>query len=267
MSVILAIDAAWTRTEPSGVALVEKVDDNWRCTGLAPSYTQFYDLAEDKTVDWSNKPAGEQPNIAQLLNAANRMLSGQTVSLITVDMPVSTIPITGRREAERAISSAFGSRGCAAHSPGVIRPGSIADIYYKGAIQQGFSLGTTETKTGNPMQMLEVYPHPALLKLLNTDYRVPYKQSKHKKYWPDLDAQSRKSRLLDIYSQVLNALSDEIAAIPLSIPADMIGRPFSHFKRFEDALDALICAWVGIEYLNGKATAYGDETAAIWVPS
>ena len=35
-------------------------------------------------------------------------------------------------------------------------------------------------------------------------------------------------------------------------------------KRYEDALDALICAWVGTEYLAGRLRAHGDATAAVW---
>jgi predicted RNase H-like nuclease len=38
-------------------------------------------------------------------------------------------------------------------------------------------------------------------------------------------------------------------------------------KRYEDALDALVCGWVGIEYLGGRCTAFGDTAAAIWTPS
>jgi len=31
-------------------------------------------------------------------------------------------------------------------------------------------------------------------------------------------------------------------------------------------LDGLICAWIGIEHLEGRTTGRGDATAAIWVP-
>jgi hypothetical protein len=37
-------------------------------------------------------------------------------------------------------------------------------------------------------------------------------------------------------------------------------------KRYEDALDALISAWVGVEFINGRAIPYGDDAAAVWVP-
>ena len=41
----------------------------------------------------------------------------------------------------------------------------------------------------------------------------------------------------------------------------------SGLKRCEDALDALVCAWVGAEFLAGRTTGLGDDTAAIWCPS
>ncbi len=43
-------------------------------------------------------------------------------------------------------------------------------------------------------------------------------------------------------------------------------RPFARLKRYEDALDALVRAWVGIEYLAGRTRAFGDADAAIWTP-
>lgn len=35
--------------------------------------------------------------------------------------------------------------------------------------------------------------------------------------------------------------------------------------RYEDAIDALVCAWVGCRYAEGHATSFGDKTAAICV--
>jgi predicted RNase H-like nuclease len=37
-------------------------------------------------------------------------------------------------------------------------------------------------------------------------------------------------------------------------------------KPIEDKIDALVCAWVGIQVLDGKAEPIGDESAAIWLP-
>jgi predicted RNase H-like nuclease len=41
----------------------------------------------------------------------------------------------------------------------------------------------------------------------------------------------------------------------------------SSLKSVEDRLDALICAWIGIEHLDGRTVGLGDATAAIWVPA
>ena len=42
--------------------------------------------------------------------------------------------------------------------------------------------------------------------------------------------------------------------------------PTRALKAFEDQLDAVVCAWVGVCALEGRARAYGDAESAIWVP-
>lgn len=114
--------------------------------------------------------------------------------------------------------------------------------------------------------MVEVYPHPALLTLTGASYRLPYKVSRRRRYWPEVSPAERKAKLLDQFEKILVALKAEIHDIPIELPepADVIS--ISGLKRYEDALDALVCAWVGAKYLEGEATRYGDDTAAIWVP-
>lgn len=38
-------------------------------------------------------------------------------------------------------------------------------------------------------------------------------------------------------------------------------------KAFEDKLDAIVCAWVGICVIEHRATPFGDHDSAIWVPT
>ena len=38
------------------------------------------------------------------------------------------------------------------------------------------------------------------------------------------------------------------------------------YKAVENALDAVICAWIGYEYANDRAESLGDRIAAIWTP-
>jgi predicted RNase H-like nuclease len=52
----------------------------------------------------------------------------------------------------------------------------------------------------------------------------------------------------------------------MELPDPTSAVPVSGLKRYEDSLDALVCAWVGAKYLEGETVAYGDHTAAIWIP-
>ena len=36
-------------------------------------------------------------------------------------------------------------------------------------------------------------------------------------------------------------------------------------KAYEDKLDAVVCAWVGICALEGRAMPFGDRNSAIWI--
>jgi predicted RNase H-like nuclease len=128
----------------------------------------------------------------------------------------------------------------------------------------GYPLATT----GNcPLPcLIEVYPHPALLSLLERERRVPYKGSKAARYWPGVTAAVRVDSLLREYSAILMALTKVFGPVDINLPSAQDVRAAAHLKRYEDALDALICAWVGVEHLEGRTIALGDESAAIWCP-
>jgi predicted RNase H-like nuclease len=266
MAGVLGIDAAWTEKEPSGVALLEEDPGGWRCVAVAPNYDTFLTLAEGDPVDWSIKSRGAIPDVGRLLAAAEKLLAGRELAVVTVDMPLSTEPLTGRREADSAISRAFGSRGAAVHSPSAERPGVISDQLSKAFAAVGFPLATATTPAGTPKRLVEVYPHPALMTLTGANYRLCYKVNRSRKYWPDNSPAERRANLLVQFRRILSTLKDEIHDINLELPDATDAVPVSGLKRYEDSLDALVCAWVGAEYLEGKAIPYGDHTAAIWVP-
>ena len=266
MTAILAIDAAWTARQPSGVALVCNAGENWRCVGLAPSYIQFEHLAGGDPVDWGSKPKGSRPDLDRLLAFCRRLLDGEQVSLVAMDMPLSLEPITRRRAADDAVSRAYGNTGCAAHSPSAARPGRLADEVRSRAATLGFPLATASTPAGTCPALIEVYPHPALIHLLDRDFRIPYKVAKTTRYWRDATLQERIARLHKQHSSILSALGEHIADLPLQLPGKAQIRSLASLKAYEDALDALIYAWVGTRYVKGECRAYGDASAAIWIP-
>lgn len=263
---VLGIDAAWTEKEPSGVALLKGFPGDWQCVAVAPSYDSFLSLAEGTPVDWSIKSRGVVPDVGRLVAAAEQLLNGQKLGVVTVDMPLSTGPITGRREADSAISRAFGNKGAAVHSPSAERPGTISTRLREGFAAASFPLATGTTPVGTLSYLVEVYPHPALLSLTGADYRLCYKVSRSRRYWPDRSSAERRANLLAQFERILSALRDEIRDIPIVQPEPSAAISIAGLKRYEDSLDALICAWVGAKYLEKDAPPYGDDTAAIWVP-
>ena len=264
---VLGIDAAWTAHQPSGIALVRRQGESWRCVALAPSYTSLIALATGIPVDWSARAQGSQPQMPALLRAAEQLGAGR-VDLIAFDMPLSTQPIGHRRQEDRAISRIFGNRGCAVHSPTAQRPGAIADGIRHDLEDCGYGLQTVAAQPG-PGGLIEVYPHVALLALLESKYRVPYKVSRSLQYWrkEQLSVNERIGRLLAEFGRIRDGLAQQIQDINLPLPQSTEVQSLSALKPLEDCLDALVCAWVAIEHLQGRTRGLGDASAAIWCPT
>ena len=263
---ILGIDAAWTAHQPSGIALVQDTATGWSCLAIAPSYEAFIAQASGQGWDPEQKATGSRPDPAALLQAS-KQLAGAELSCVSVDMPLATTPITRRRAADTAISSRFGPKGCAVHSPSAERPGAIADQLRAEFAALGYPLHTNGSDQAFPA-LIECYPHVALLALLKRNYRVPYKVSRSGKYWKaeNLTRSERIERLLEQFQAIKDGLDEHIKGIPDLIlePSDVT--TLASLKPVEDMLDGLICAWIGIEHLQGRTVGLGDDTAAIWIP-
>jgi predicted RNase H-like nuclease len=259
---VLGIDAAWVAHNPAGVAVAVRAGKGWRLAGLAPSYDQFMDLAAGRPVDWSVRPPGGKPYIPDLLAAAGR-LAGAPVTLATIDMPVGTELVTGRRASDREINRAFAANWCATHSPQPDRPGPFGHAIAKDFRAAGFPVAPATGRVGTRKRLLEVYPHAAVLRLLGLEKRAPYKVQNSRRYWPGTSLAGRRAKLLAWHGRIAAALAGELGELPdPGIPP----KGLSALKRREDAIDAAVCAWVGCRYLDGCAEAFGDDTSAIWAP-
>jgi predicted RNase H-like nuclease len=266
MTVILAIDAAWTSEEPSGVALVAWKDGVWKSLCVAPSYATFVACSEQISVNWDvGHFQGSKPDIPGLLAAARTICMAE-VDLVVLDLPISMVPFSGRRTADNAISIAFGGFGCSAHSPSLKRPGQLSREVMSQLHNAGYPLATSKDVPGTLHRALETYPHPALLHLLRRNYRVPYKVSRSRRYWPNLDIRARIEKLLIEFAVIQRALSNIFVDIRLNLPCVEDVRTLKALKRYEDMIDGLVCAWVGARYVERTVKPYGDATAAIWVP-
>jgi predicted RNase H-like nuclease len=258
--IALGIDAAWTAGQPSGVAVVRGRPGAWHCIAVAPSYASFVALAAGLPVDWRARPVASLASCDELL-AATRRLAGGLPDVIAIDMPLATTPIVARRAADNAIASAYATRGLGAHSPSEARPGPIADAMRSGFAAHGYALATAATPPGTRRVMIEVFPHAAAIALLGASYRVPYKLARIAQYWPDRTPEARRRALRARWTRLRSALAARLGDVPLRVPATA---SLAGLKRYEDALDAVICAWIGAEYLEKRTRAYGDATAAVW---
>ena len=263
---VLGIDAAWTAHQPSGIALVQNTVSGWSYLAIAPSYEAFIAQASGQGWDAEQKATGSRPDPAALLQAS-KQLAGAELSCVSVDMPLATTPITRRRAADTAISSRFGPKGCAVHSPSAERPGAIADQLRTDFAALGYPLHTNGRDQAFPA-LIECYPHVALLALLKRNYRVPYKVSRSGKYWKaeNLTRSERIKRLLEQFQAIKDGLDEHIKGVPDLIPEPSDVTTLASLKPAEDMLDGLICAWIGIEHLQGRTVGLGDDTAAIWIP-
>ncbi len=261
MPAVLGIDAAWTVTEPSGVAVAVRVRESWKLCAVAPSYAAFLALSQHQTIAGGRHRGSDVEARALLSRAAD--FAGAEVDLVAIDMPLSYDPICARRMSDNLVSSAYGARHCSTHTPSATRPGRISDDLRAGFAQAGYPLLTTDVCIPG---LVEVYPHPALVELTGSERRLPYKHGKIRNYWPTDSTQVRRENLVDTWKLIMTRLERELDGVGSLLNLPPVSARGWEMKAFEDMLDAVVCAWIGVTVLEGRARAYGDERSAIWIP-
>lgn len=261
------IDTAWTTNNPSGVALLEKTNYSApRVLSFAGSYAEFISGATP-IFDGSGGVTGSWPDMADLLHRV-RTIAGHDPDIISLDIPLSPDPITERRAADSIVSRLYGGKGASTHSPSAERPGPISAAIFAQLVDLTCAwVGCS--RCDEISQFVETYPHVVIIEMLELDYRLPYKVDKMTSYWPNLDNNERYKKLCSAMEILRNGMIERIDGLAemLPEPSMLLGQPKRVWKKYEDILDALVCAWLGCEYLSGRAVAYGDATSAIWVPS
>jgi predicted RNase H-like nuclease len=260
MSAVLGIDAAWTATNPSGVALAVKGHSAWQLVALSPSYQCFIARADGRH---NCVATGSWPDAKALLDSSARHL-GHPVDLVAADIPLANGPITCRRTSDNAVSKAYGARLCGTHTPSAQRPGKISDDLKSGFARAGYRLQTNSISLPG---LIEVYPHPALVEFARAPERIPYKASNIRKYWPTATATERRNRLLEEWAQIVELLEARIHGVKDALPTISLNSPASDLKSYEDMIDAVVCAAVAICAIEGSASPFGDTDSAIWIPT
>jgi predicted RNase H-like nuclease len=176
MALILGIDAAWTETGSSGIALLETLNGVRTLLAANSSYAEF--LEEDAG---ERQLSGVRPNAKLLLQRAEN-IGGAAVDLVAIDMPVAHTKIIGRRIADNAISGAFGAQWASTHSPNEMRPGPYGESLANLFVNAGYQLATDSLPVTVGRALVEVYPLVGLVRLINAAVRPAYKVAKIAKF-------------------------------------------------------------------------------------
>lgn len=257
MVAVLGIDAAWTEHKQSGFALIEKVGGNWRLKAVASNIQDFARAC--------GQDAAKGVGLGFALICVEGAMGGRLPDIVAVDMPLSKKRITGRRASDRKISQRFGAAQCSTHSPSKDRPGDVGRQLQQACEVKGYCLKTS-TPSARQRSLAEVYPHPALLRLMPSKGRVQYKVGKTKIYWPGATLEDRLSLVRSQLRRIVERLDEEIAGVRSAVDLEKAAS-LSALKPVEDKIDAIVSAWVGIAILEGAAEPFGDDDSAIWVPT
>jgi predicted RNase H-like nuclease len=226
---LLGLDLAWSDRNPSGVA------------ALAPDGTLLdvrADLrGDDEILAWVRRWRG-------------------TRGVIGIDMPTIVHNATGARAAERDLAAAFRHAHAGPHPANRSRPvfadggrasRLIATLASEGVVE-ALDVAPDDART----IALEVFPHPAHVRLFGLDRVFRYK--KKSRPWPDVLAEWAR------YRAALASLAG--ADPPLRLDERIPERVTAErYKRWDDSLDAITCAYVAA-YVHrhgiARCSVYGD---------
>ena len=187
---------------------------------------------------------------------------------VAFDAPVIVVNPTGHRPCERLISQYFGRYGASCHAANTSNP-SFADGSRALRLATALDLSTDPIAPAR-RRAAEVYPHPALVALFDLPKILQYK-AKPGRDFTHLQSEMRRltdllESLADVSPPLLLKASPEWRRIRLAL-AD--ARLKADLKRLEDAIDAVVCAYIAA-YATTHPTQvhhFGDpKTGTIHTP-
>ena len=99
--------------------------------------------------------------------------------------------------------------------------------------------------------------------LMRAERRVAYKVGRTHQ---DVPVATRWATFVRVFQAIVSELGNDIDDVGLHMTWPTEAVPLSKLKPLEDMIDAVVCAWVGIQILRGEARPHGDDNAAIWLP-
>lgn len=241
--IFIGIDLAWSGRNKSGIALIEKRD--------------VYILTKQEYL-------GPDEEIINFILGYKENKG----CIISIDAPlIAPNPPSTARKADREVSRDFARYKATTYPANRIRAKRPINLTKK-LISFGFSVNPNFLPFATVYQLIEVYPHAACISLFHLPRIVSYKKGSLRQRQKGLASYQR---LLSSELQKLNPPlhfdSDIERMLFFTDPYKLRGK---RLKQFEDQLDGILCAYIGLYYWywgRERVHVYGDiEEGYIIVP-
>lgn len=190
-------------------------------------------------------------------------------TVVAVDASLIVANEAGQRPCERAIGASFGRCGASCHSTNRCRPHfDSGERLVRSLAAQRFEHGLplSRVKRQHGHWVLEVYPHPAMLRLFGLQRILKYKKGRLDERRAGLERLQGHLQRLVTAGRGLKS-SERLEALLRVKPAERRGQGL---KELEDLLDAVLCAflaWHTWRWGEEQNEVFGDlATGYIVVP-
>lgn len=242
----IGIDLAWSERNPSGAAVIRD--------GRLVACT------------------GGLGRTAEIVDFVGAHLSRRHGSIVAVDAPLRVPNETGSRLCDRALSAEWRRYHAGAYPANrrlLARDGIVRGEALTAALTERFQFIETDVipRRTKARLICEVYPHPALVSLFGLERILKYKRGRGRTYedrWPEYERYRSLLRGLRKADPPLRRTKRFLKG------TDVVGLRGAALQAYEDALDALTCAYVASYFWRngpGAVKRYGTlEEGHILVP-
>lgn len=230
----IGVDLAWSPRNRSGGAVLSAQGDVRKISGA---------LGDDSSI----------------LSFITEAIPASGPGVVAIDAPLAVPNESGGRPCDRQVASLFGRFQAGpypANRSSLARYGGLrAEAIRQRLGSLGYSHSPEIVRKASVRQVIEVFPHPAIVSLFGLEHSLKYKARRGRGYeqrWNEL------SRLRDLLVSLGGAepplnIGPGLAEIAIS------GRRGRAFKEIEDQLDAVVCAYCALH-----AWYYGPRGYAVY---
>ncbi len=222
MLTFIGLDLAWSPRNMTGGAVITGDATGGTLTDVAL-------LHDDAAiVDYVELQAGDGP------------------AIVAVDAPLQVPNVTGQRPAEAELARIFRQYEAGAHPANRQRlafNGVVRGEHLVAALERRGFIHKPTIAAGEPVrQVIEVFPHPAMVALFGLERTLKYKARPQR---PLTLRQTEWQRYQD-YLRALNQADPPLHGQEKLLTQEVAGLRGKRLKEYEDRVDALFCAYIAL---------------------